>query len=356
MLASSRTVAPSSTALYMDGLKDLGSDLTTPKFLILDLMSEEKSVIFLPIRWDFSSSPKSSPPDTTPTIASIAVVASNHVLNPFCMTYIVFMKGFKKWAMMENRDIFGFRGSREEGVSSEPQDEPIIGISTNVVVEYMMSHPIRGLDPFMIFSNEIQWGTETGAIKMKLSPLGSFKVVINKLQPNMEGVQTWVCKRIISYEEILHSTKRFDERIASEMMEAIQEIELQQVNAPDPEYNGIEGLTRKIARRVSRQDIMPEIFIYMGVQQAKTPNNWLVVFECRGHGVEAPEGHRLEQFHINMSHNPETGMIRSFGQNIESHKKVHQWAPQPSEWDEYFSTGQPEEEIINAVASAFTTF
>jgi len=272
------------------------------------------------------------------------------------MPYIDSMRGFRGWVMGEGRDIFGFHKEREEAAPSEPQDEPIIGISTDVVVEYMMSRPIRGNKPVCLFSNEIQWGEGTGAVKMKLSPLGSFKVFIRKMMPNLEGIQTWVCKRIVSYEEILHSTKRFDERIAGEMMEMIEGVEAQQFEAPNPEYDRLEGLTRRMARRVSRVDIMPEIFIYMGVKPAKTPNNWLIVFECRGHGVEAPEGHRLEQFHINLSHNPSTGMIRCFGQNIESHKKVHEWAPQPSEWDEYFSTSQPEDDIINAVASAFTTF
>ena len=266
------------------------------------------------------------------------------------------MRGFRGWIMRDGKDIFGFRKGVEKEGSSDPQDEPIIGINTDVVVEYMMSRPIRGISPVMRFSNEVQWGDGSGSVRMKLSPLGSFKVFIRKLQPNLEGVETWICKRIVSYQEILHSTKRFDERIAGEMMEMIEKVESQQINSPNPEYDGLEGLTRRIARRVSRQDIMPEIFIYMGVRPAKNPGNWLIVFECRGHGVEAPEGHRLEQFHINISHNPSTGMIRCFGQNIESHKKVHEWAPQPSEWDEYFSNGQPEDEIINAVASAFTTF
>lgn len=353
---SSPTVAPSSIALYTAGLADLGSDPTTPRPLILDLIDDENSVVFLESRWDSSSSPTGSPPETTPTMASLTDLDSNQVLNPQSMPYIDSMRGFRHWVMREGRDIFGFRRDREQSAPEEPQDEPIIGISSDVVVEYMMSRPIRGFKPVALFSNEIQWGEGTGAVKMKLSPMGSFKVMIRKLQPNLEGVQTWVCKRIVSYKEIFHSTRRFDEGIAEDMMEIVEGVESQDINAPDPEYDGIEGLTRRMARRVSRPDVMPEIFIYMGVRPAKNPNNWLIVFECRGHGVEAPEGHRLEQFHINMSHNPATGMIRCFGQNIESHKKVHEWAPQPSEWDEYFSTSQPEDEIIGAVASAFMTF
>jgi hypothetical protein len=272
------------------------------------------------------------------------------------MPYIVSMRGFRGWVMGEARDVFGFRKEREGEAPKEPQDEPIIGINSDMVVEYMMSRPIRGFDPVMQFSNQVQWGEGTGAVRMKLSPIGSFKVFIRKLQPNLEGVQTWVCKRIVAYEEILHSTRTFDERIAGDMMDLIEKVESEQVNAPNPEYDGLEGLARRLARRASRVDVMPEIFIYMGVRPAKQPDNWLVVFECRGHGVEAPEGNRLEQFHINLSHNPKTGMIRCFGQNIESPTKGHVWEAQASEWDEYFSNSQPEKEIIDAVSSAFKTF
>jgi hypothetical protein len=130
----------------------------------------------------------------------------------------------------------------------------------------------------------------------------------------------------------------------------------EEINAPNPEYRDLEGLTRRLSRVASRRDVMPEIFIYKGVFRAKGPDNWLVVFECRGHGVEAPEGNRLEQFNIDMSYNPRTGMIRSFGQNIESPKKGRIWGVQPSEWDEYFSSGQKEKEIIESITEALKAF
>jgi len=264
---------------------------------------------------------------------------------------------FKRWLVREGRDIFGFDKSRSKAVApSEPQDKPIIPINSDFVVEYIMSHDIRGLKPNLQFSNQIQWGEGTGAIRMKLSPLGSFKIFIRKLQPDLQGCPTWVCKKIVAYEEIVRSNSVFDEKIADEMVGMIDEVGSQDINAPNPEYDGLEGLTRRLSRLVSRSDVMPEIFIYKGMFRAKNPNNWILAFECRGHGVEAPEGHRLEQFNIDMSYNPKTGMIRSFGQNIESPTKGHIWEVQPSEWDEHFSSGQPEKEIMDAVASALKGF
>jgi len=265
------------------------------------------------------------------------------------------MGDFKKWLLKE--DIFGFEQKvKYQNTKSEPCDQPIVNINSDLVVEYMMSQNIRGMKPKLQFSNQVQWGEETGAIRIKLSPIGSFKIFIRKLQPNLEGTNIWVCKKILEFKELVKSNDSICEQIASSIFDLIEEIESQSINAVNPEYKGLEGLTRKLAANVSRRDIMPSLFIYKGVYPAKEQNNWLVVFECRGHGVEAPEGNRLEQFNIDMSYNPKTGMIRSFGQNIESPVKGHRWYPQPSEWDEYFSSGQSEKEIIEAISVAFKTF
>jgi hypothetical protein len=57
-----------------------------------------------------------------------------------------------------------------------------------------------------------------------------------------------------------------------------------------------------------------------------------------------------------MSYNPKSGMIRSFGNDIQSPAKGHRWYPQPSEWDEYFSSGQSESEISECIAAALSTY
>jgi hypothetical protein len=59
----------------------------------------------------------------------------------------------------------------------------------------------------------------------------------------------------------------------------------------------------------------------------------------------------LEQFYIDMSYNQKTGMIRSMGVGVQSPTRQHTWTIQPSEWDEYFSNTQPEEEIIERFKS-----
>lgn len=272
------------------------------------------------------------------------------------MTYIVSMRGFGSWIRRSVDEMFGLKCKSELNNPVEPQDLPIKGINSDMIVEYIMSRNLGEKKPVLQYSNQVQWGEDTGAVRMKISPIGSFKIFIRKLQPNLEGVQTWVCKKIVAYEEIFNSKQSFDEKIAFEIMNMIEEVAKEEVNSPNPEYEGLEGLTRRIARNSSRTDIIPEIFLYRGVVKSNIPNSWLVVFECKGHGVEAPESRRIEQFNIDMSFNPRTGMMRCIGRSIESPTKGHTWSIQPSEWDEYFSSGQPEKEIIDSICSAFKTF
>jgi hypothetical protein len=61
-------------------------------------------------------------------------------------------------------------------------------------------------------------------------------------------------------------------------------------------------------------------------------------------------------FEINMSYNPKTGLVRSFGHDVQSPMKGHVWYPQPSEWDEYFSPAQDVSEIVDSICGALSTY
>jgi hypothetical protein len=191
---------------------------------------------------------------------------------------------------------------------------------------------------------------------MVVSPLGSFKSIIRKLQIDLEGNQTWVCKKIIPYNDILHVDRQFNDNLAADLFEEISKINKEEIQAPSHEYKNFERLTIKIAHVCQRKDIIPEIFIFRGIKEIKKNENYLIFFECRGHGVETPGSSRLEQFIIDMSYNPKTGMIRSFGHDVQSPTKGHVWYPQPSEWDEYFSPSQTEKEISECVGTALGTY
>ena len=264
------------------------------------------------------------------------------------------MDTFIQW--LENSgDIFGFEGKRHEK-PSEVNEDPIIPVDAGVIIETMLGTDIGGRKAFSDYPAQIQWGREPGAMQMVITPLGSFKSIVRKLLTNLKGESVWACKKIIPYKDIMHANVRFDEAFAMDLFEQIEEISKGEMEAPVLDYDGLESLTLKVANRCVRNDVMPEIFVFRGVRAIKKNENYVIFFEPRGHGVEAPGSARLEQFMIDMSYDGKTGMVRSFGHDVQSPTKGHVWYPQPSEWDEYFSPTQDKNEIADAISSAFRTY
>lgn len=258
----------------------------------------------------------------------------------------------------EGKDIFGFdrRSGASKPVRVGGSDGPITDISSDLVIEFMMSRPVCGAEPVSEFSNQIRWGEHHGAVEMVISPLGSYKSIIRRLQPDLEGREVWVCKRVMPYKEMLSANIVVDEKIGWVLLEEVERIKKQDIEAPSGEYDGLQGLVHKASRLFQRKGVIPEIFVYRGVRELERGLNYLIVFEVRGHGVEAPGSARVEQFVVNMSYNPKTGMIRSFGHDVQSPTRGHRWYPQPSEWDEYFSSGQGEDEVLGCIGGALSTY
>lgn len=262
------------------------------------------------------------------------------------------MINFKDWLLKE--DIFGFEKNKTEKSFEEKDKDPIIRIDAEIITEALSKMNLNGQVPFSAFPDEIQWGKNPGAIKMVISPLGSFKNIIRKLQIDLEGNQVWVCKKVIPYRELLHVSKQFDEDLAIELFEIIEETNKQDIESFSKDYNNLERLTIKTSNKI--QANLPKLLIFRGIKEIRKNENYLIFFEYRGHGAEAPGSARVEQFVIEMNYNSKNGVIRSMGYEVQSPMKGHRWIPQPSEWDEYFSTSQSEEEISKCISSALGTY
>jgi hypothetical protein len=267
------------------------------------------------------------------------------------------MKTFRQWILSEGKDIFGLGRAKPSAKSHQDQyDGPIIPIKADFLVEEMLKSKINGIEAFSAYPDQIQWGSNPGAVRMVISPLGSFKSIIRKMQTNLLGENVWACKMVIVYKDLMHSNFIFDEAFADNILDKIQKVFGEPNNAPTAEYSGLGRLTSKMYRECLKKDKIPEIFIPMGIKTLVPNRHYIMHFECRGHGVEAPGSSRLEAFLIEVTYDPSTGMIRCFGGGVQSPTRGHIWSPQPSEWDENFSPSQPEEEIIWSVANAFSTY
>jgi hypothetical protein len=265
------------------------------------------------------------------------------------------MKTFRKWLVSEGKDLFGINRERE-AKKSDNDDFPIKPIDSGIILEAIMGHKLGDMEAFSEFHDQIQWGRNTGAIQMVISPLGSFKSIIRKLQEDLNGQKVWACKRIIPYREMLHVSREVEEVMAEEIFERVEECWRDDVEPPSGDYSALERLSVKVAERCRSKEVKPEIMVFRGVRRVKMNEHYNIHFECSGHGVEAPGSMRLEQFSIDMAYDKSSGMIRSYGYGIQSPTRQHLWQPQPSEWDENFSPNQDEKEIVEAIAAAFSTY
>lgn len=264
------------------------------------------------------------------------------------------VKTFMEW-LAEGRDIFGFEGEGERPHEDRPDDGPITPVNGDIILESMLGRKVNGMEAFSDFHDHIQWGREPGAVQMVISPLGSFKSIIRRLQTNLLGERVWVCREIIPYRNMAKASVKFDENMADDIFKKIERCSEGDLAAPSSEYEGLELLTLEVAARSRTKDILPKIMVFRGVRKV-AENHYNIHFECRGHGVEAPGGMRLEQFSIDMVYDRKTGMVRSYGYGIQSPTRQHLWQPQPSEWDEIFSPSQNKGEIVSAICSAFSTY
>lgn len=259
---------------------------------------------------------------------------------------------FKKWLLKE--DIFGFEKKIKPN-QKEPDNLPIVSIDIEVTMNKLLQNKLNSQIPFSNFINEIQWGKENGAIKMVISPLGSFKSIIRQLTTDLEGNKIWICKKILPYKDLNKANIEIDEKLADLIFEDVEKISKKTVESPISDYKNFKNLVLKISKECQREKIIPEIFIFRGIKEINN-NHYIIFFECKGQGVETPGSGRLEQFLIEMIYDKNKGTIRSYGHDVQSRTKGHSWTPQPSEWDEYFSPAQPAEEITNCICRALSTY
>lgn len=84
---------------------------------------------------------------------------------------------------------------------------------------------------------------------------------------------------------------------------------------------------------------------------------YILNFELRGHGLEAPDHQRIENNQTMITYDPEHGTIRIINYNIESNVGgPHSWTQTPMLLDLYFFPTQDREEISECLAVHYKYF
>jgi hypothetical protein len=265
----------------------------------------------------------------------------------------VSFRSFKTF--VETKDIFGFE--RDHGllvVNKVVDEKPIEPLDYGIIVNELCKMPVGGKQAKRLWNDAVSWGTgDTGTLAVVVSPLGSYKAVIRRKIYDLVGEAQWICKKIMPYIDTDKGVGPSELEWVQHLHEQLVISDGQLVEMPSRDWAGLEKLVIELACRIRAE--APPIFVYEGISQVD-PTNYIIFMSLRGQGVEAPGQRRINEFHVNVSYKPLTGLIRCFGNEISSPVKGHTWEPQPSEWDEIFAPAQPRKEIEEAILSALSVY
>ena len=248
-------------------------------------------------------------------------------------------------------NIFGFEDGKPVHNQQPIGDDPIDQIDAETILMELVRLKLGGKIALWDWHDTVEWGKEQpGALKVEVSPLGKTRITTRRLTHNLLGERVWVCKRVIPFKD---DHKYNEIELAHNVAENLILIDRELLDTPRKEYPDFGHLV--VATAQNCRQYAPEIFIYQGVRKTDD-NNYLIHFEYRGQGVEAPGAARCEEFCIEISFKPETGIVRSFGYEVQSPTRGHVWIPQPSEWDEKFTPSQPIDEIMQQIVASLTSY
>lgn len=254
---------------------------------------------------------------------------------------------FKKYA-----DIFGFdKIPKKQPNQRFYTTRAIDPVNTENIMIELSNKLVNNYHGNQIFENEVRWGTNPGAIRVTISPLGSYRANIQRLITDLNGRNLWITKEVLPLFNLkyLESENKMTEDISN----ILDFIQAENLDAPKNDYENIEKLVIKLTNKLRNNH--PDIFIYEGVKKL-AENDYIIRFGLSGYGLEAPTASRVETFLLHVNYKPEKGYIRIFGNDIQSPIKGHTWIPQPSEFDEYFMPTQSSEDICRSIVNILSTY
>ena len=255
---------------------------------------------------------------------------------------------FKEWANFGTSKL-----KDDEPIKDISNDAlPIDPINCEIIISELMKLQLGTKLAEQKFDDVVQWGRDFGALKIDISPLGSYKMIIRRKAHDLMGETVWICKKIKPFKENEHNEN--ESTLAEELAEELGEIDVSMVETADADDSNFEKLVLKLKSEVFNN--YPKYCMFpKGIKQVNE-NYFIIYFEARGQGVESPNSRRLEQFQIDILNNKEKGLYRCWGHDLSSAKKYHDWSNQPSEWDEWFSPKQNIKEIVECISTAFLTY
>jgi hypothetical protein len=262
------------------------------------------------------------------------------------------MKTFASW-INEYAD-FGL-GMQNQKKDPEPknQEDPLMPLSVEYVTNSLRKVMLG--EKYVIpndFFGDMQWGNQDGALLLAFSNFGGNRAVIRKLIHDLEGEPRWICKKVIEVKNL------FDDKpdtLIFKIRENLEKIDYEGLDAPIPDFEDFQRMVITIASTLRRQTTQ-RIFMYEGIRVIKENEKYIIHFGVTGMGVQRRDQKRLDQFAIHAEYHKKAGLIKITGTPLGDKIAQHRWIYDPSNFIEWFSPKQGEEEISRAMLHHFNCY
>jgi len=249
------------------------------------------------------------------------------------------MQSFSKW--FEATDIYGFEKEEKKDTDAEygKNEEPMRQLNVELILKYLINSKIGVNEGHEVFANEIQWGNIPGALRITIDP--KMTVRIRKLSVDLNGNYHWVAKKHFQLNR--SGFGGYEDVIAQEIYQEVKKLENENLEVPSSDYSGFEDMVRSSANKMRR--VAKDILLYREIVK-KSDDDYIIVFDLRGGGVQAPGQKRIDQFQAEFAYNRSDGLIKTIVNHLESSVGGEKsWTQAPSDYQMIFFPSQDIEEI-----------
>lgn len=253
----------------------------------------------------------------------------------------------------EAKNIFGFRAPQikppEGDVSNDAS--PIQQFAIEKMLRALSQNNVQGGKGKFRFTNDVTWGTGTGAIRVKVTP--NMGVIIERQTDDRDGGVFWVCRRV--YRIKVQEYAGHEETVAGEIIGEVEEIAREPIDAAQPEYK-LESLVNKLVDRVKNYTSGP--FIYSLTR--KHNNDWYtLLFNMRGMGVgqlvRQAKGGSTPAGIIELIFYPTEGRVHCIVTTIGIEEESDSWIIMVPYFLADFAPSQDIEEVANNIFTGLRT-
>jgi hypothetical protein len=261
---------------------------------------------------------------------------------------------FSNWIQKRINEYadYGFASKAKRiDLAVKDSNEPFKHVNVDTVCRQLRNINIGIKESVDSFPMEVQWGNDTGAIKLFFYPYGGLRCSIRRLGVDMQGENVWVCKKVIPI------TQKYDENqdtLIFDLREKLEHIDKEGIDGPSGQYNKLETLVLHLASALNKTE-KHKILMYEGIRRIKENRHYIIHFGCMGMGVQAMGQHRLDQFQVDVRYIENRGCILINGQDVGDDIASHKWVTAPADIMEYYFPSQPEKEIIDSIQAHLST-